>query len=329
MTTIQRRQKSNTFREKIDMNYFGRIIGGVILVFLLFLSLPGRSFGESLPQYLAGVMVKSYDEKRAKALEKFEEIIGKYIKERAHLILKLKALTYEDLSREIKNGRIDFIWGYGHIVSMELYEKYPIVPFIAPTLGEQKRPTFKRLLILSKGVKAKPESLRGKRLAFIGDEAWGFELLLLRLWFKEKLGVNDLSQFFTLRGLQSNEGFFIPGSRRGSVYSIIVGEADVAISHEFEYLTQEKLTPNAIKEKVEVASFFNSSEEFYEAPAFARKGLPPKDMEALIQTLLRMSEDPEGRQILISSKISGFVKVSDQDYRKIKDLIEQKKKYGL
>lgn len=284
---------------------------------------------ESLPQYLAGVMVKSYDEKRAKALEKFEEIIGKYIAERAHLRLKLKAMTYEDLLREIKNGKVDFIWGYGHIVSMELYEKFPIIPFVAPTLGEQRRSTFKRLLIASKESMVTPETLKGKKLAFIGDEAWGFELLLLKVWLKENWGLKDINHFFTLKGLKSDEGFFIPGSRRGSVYSLIVGEAEVAISHEFEYLTQERLTPNAIKERVQIVPFFNPSEEFYEAPAFVRRGFPPKDLDNLTEALLKMSDDPEGKQILISSKISGFVKVRDHHYQRIKEILEKKRRYGI
>lgn len=306
----------------------GSILGFLILSLGSFL-LVKIAFSESLPQYLAGVMVKSYDEKRAKALEKFEEIIGKYIAERAHLRLRLKALTYEDLSRELKNGRVDFIWGYGHVVSMELYEKFPIIPFIAPTLGEQRRPTFKRILVTSKEPIVTPETLKGKKLAFIGDEAWGFELLLLKIWLKEKWGVKNLNHLFTLRGVKSDEGFFIPGSRRGSIYSLIVGEAEVAISHEFEYITQERLTPNAIKEKVQLAPFFNSSEEFYEAPAFVRKGLPQKDLGSLIDVLLKMPEDPEGKQILISSKISGFVKVRDQDYQRIKEILEKKRKYGI
>jgi len=311
------------------MNTLKRTLLGVFIILLVFAFHTNGVFGEALPQYLAGVMVKSYDEKRAKALEKFEEIIGKYIKEKGHLILKLKALTYEDLSREIRNGNLDFIWGYGHIVSMELYEKFPIIPFIAPTLGEQRRPTFKRLLVTSKGSMGTLDTLKGKKLAFIGDEPWGFELLLLKIWLREKWGLKDLNHFFNLRGLKSDEGFFVPGSRRGSIYSIIVGEADVAISHEFEYITQEKLTPNAIKEKVQIAPFFNSSEEFYEAPAFVRKGLPQKDLERLIQALLQMPEDPEGKQILISSKISGFVKVRDQDYQRIKEILEKKRKYGI
>lgn len=331
MNTILPWLRSSIWQGKIDMKgmvsirtisyFFGLLLGFSLLV---------NSFAsETLPQYLAGVMVKSYDEKRAKALEKFEEIIGKYIAERAHLRLRLKAMTYEDLLREIKNEKVDFIWGYGHIVSMELYEKFPIMPFIAPTLGEQRRATFKRLLVTSKELMTTPETLKGKKLVFIGDEAWGFELLLLKLWLKERYGLKDLNHFFTLRGLKSDEGFFVPGSRRGSIYSIIIGEADVAISHEFEYITQERLTPNAIKEKVRVAPFFNSSEEFYEAPAFVRKGVPQKDLENLIQTLLRMPEDPEGKQILISSKISGFVRVKDQDYLRIKEILEKKRRYGI
>ncbi len=58
-----------------------------------------------MPTYTAGVMTKSYDERRAKALEKFEEIIGKYIEDRAGIKIRLKALTYPDLAKAIEKGR--------------------------------------------------------------------------------------------------------------------------------------------------------------------------------------------------------------------------------
>lgn len=329
MDTIRPLLRSITFREEIELMSYRFMLIAIFLSLLMGSYPLNEASPESLPQYVAGVMVKSYDEKRAKTLEKFEEIIGKYMEEKAHIKLRLKAMTYEDLLRESANGTVDFIWGYGHIVSMELLEKLPIVPFIAPTLGVQRRPTFGRLLLTSSREITTPEALRGKRLTFIGDEAWSLEIFLLKLWLREKLGLKDLNQFITLKELKSDEGFFIPGSRRGSIYSILIGEADAAIAHEFEYIIQEKLTPNAIKEKAHVAPFFNTSEQYFEAPAFARKGLPPKDVEALIQALLKMSEDPEGQQILISSKISGFVRVKEQDYKSIKEIIERKRKHGI
>jgi hypothetical protein len=43
--------------------------------------------------YTVAVMTKSYDERRTKALEKFEEILVKYVEERSKLKIRLKALT--------------------------------------------------------------------------------------------------------------------------------------------------------------------------------------------------------------------------------------------
>ena len=68
---------------------------------------------QTLPSYTAGVMAKSYDEKRARVLEKYEEIIGKYMEEKAGIKIYLKALTYPDLMKAVEKGTIDFIWGYG------------------------------------------------------------------------------------------------------------------------------------------------------------------------------------------------------------------------
>ncbi len=73
-------------------------------------------------------------------------------------------------------------------------------------------------------------------------------------------------------------------------------------------MTQEKLTPNAIRDRAEVLPLTNPSEGFMEAPLFARKGLNKKDVDKLIKVMIEMPNDPEGRQILLSSKISGFVK---------------------
>jgi hypothetical protein len=42
-----------------------------------------------------------------------------------------------------------------------------------------------------------------------------------------------------------------------------------------------------------------------------------------------MPKDPEGKQILLSSKISGFVKVADQDYQSVKALIVKKEELGI
>ena len=104
-------------------------------------------------------------------------------------------------------------------------------------------------------------------------------------------------------------------SKRGAIYSLIIKEADLAVAHEFEYITQEKLTPNAIRERTEILPFFNPPEGFMEAPVFVRRGLNQKDIDKLVKALMEMPNDPEGKQILISSKISGFVKVMDQDYQ--------------
>ena len=91
---------------------------------------PALSLAQTLPTYTAGVMTKSYDERRAKALEKFEEIIGKYIEERAGIKIRLKAFTYPDLAKAIEKGNVDFIWGYGLVVSMELRPE--VSPFTYP-----------------------------------------------------------------------------------------------------------------------------------------------------------------------------------------------------
>ncbi len=290
---------------------------------------PRFAFSQPLPTFTAAVMAKSYDERREKALEKFEEIIGKYIEERAGIKIRLKPLTYPDLIKAVEKGSVDFIWGYGLVVSMELGQKLPIIPVLAPTLGEEKRTSYKRMLISVKEGIQRFEDLKGKRLTHVGDEPWSFELLLLKAWLAEKMGIKDIHQFFSLRGRQPDEGFFVPGSKRGAIYSLFIKEADLAVAHEFEYITQEKLTPSAIREKTEILPFFNPSEGFMEAPVFIRRGLPKKDVDKLIKLLIEMPNDPEGKQILISTKISGFVRVTDQDYQSVRALIAKKEGLGI
>jgi hypothetical protein len=63
--------------------------------------------------YTVAVMTKSYDERRTKALEKFEEILVKYVEERSKLKIRLKALTYPDLVKTVEKGGADVVWGYG------------------------------------------------------------------------------------------------------------------------------------------------------------------------------------------------------------------------
>jgi len=305
----------------------------LICLFIAFtISLGGwyrAALAQTIPTYTAGVMAKSYDEKRAKALEKFEEIIGKYVEERGGIKLRLQALTFPDLVKAIEKESIDFIWGYGLVVSMGLGQKFPIVPIIAPTLGEERRASYKRLVISTKdGIKGL-EDLKGKRLTHVGDESWSFELLLFKVWLAEKMGIKDIHQYVTLRGKQPDEGFFVPGSKRGAIYSLIVKEADLAVAHEFEYITQEKLTPHAIRERTEILPFFNPSEGFMEAPVFARKGVNKKDVDKLVKVMMEMPNDPEGKQILISTRISGFIKVSDQDYQSVRALIVRKEGLGI
>jgi ABC-type phosphate/phosphonate transport system substrate-binding protein len=307
-----------------------------VLAFLLLsisMILLGRWQNSSLAQpintYHVGVMTKSYDEKRAKALEKFEEIIGKYIEERAGMKIRLKALTYPDLIKAIEKESVDIIWGYGLVVSMELSQKFPIVPIVAPTLGEERRTLFKRFVISTKDSVHRMADLKGKRLTYVGDEQWSFELLVFKVWAAEKFGLKDITQYFSLKGREPDEGFFIPASKRGGIYSLIIKEADVAVAHEFEYITQEKLTPYAVRERIEILPFFNPLEGFMEAPVFVRRGLDKKDIEKLMKVVMEMSNDPEGKQILLSSKISSFVKVTDQDYQPVKALITKKEGLGI
>jgi ABC-type phosphate/phosphonate transport system substrate-binding protein len=289
--------------------------------------LPSRS--ESIPIYTLGIMAKSYDEKRAMALEKFEEILAKYVEERAGMKIRLKAFTYPDLAKAIETGSVDFVWGYGLVVSMELSQKFPIVPILAPTLGEEKKSLFKRWIVASKNSIRDLADLKGKRLTHVGDEPWSFELLLLKIWMAEKLGIKDIHSFFKLKGTQPDEGFFIPAAKRGAIYSLIIKEADLAVAHEFEYVTQERLTPYAIREKTEIIPFFNPSEGFMEPPGFVRRGIHQRDVDKLVKVLMEMANNPEGKQILLSSKISGFVKVVHQDYQTVRALIAKRDELGI
>lgn len=309
----------------------GRLFCSFLFLSGLFIPLGHQtiSFAQSLNTYTVGVMAKSYDEKRTKALEKFEEIIGKYMEERAEIKIRLKALTYPDLVKAIEKGEVDFIWGYGLVVSMELSQKFPIIPIVAPALGEERRSLFKRWIVMSKDTVQSTADFKGKRLTHVGDEQWSFELLLFKIWAAEKLGVKDIHQYFDLRGKQPDEGFFIPASKRGAIYSLIIKEADLAVAHEFEYITQEKLTPNAIRERTVILPFLNPSEGFMEAPVYIRKGLNKKDIDRLVKALMDMPNNPEGKQILLSSRISGFVKVADQDYQPVRALITKRDGLGI
>jgi ABC-type phosphate/phosphonate transport system substrate-binding protein len=284
---------------------------------------------ETPPTYIAGVMAKSYDEKRAMALEKFAEILGRYFEERADIKIRLKAMTFPDLAKAIEKGSVDFIWGYGLVVSAELSQKFPIIPILAPTLGEERRTPYRRLAIAAKDSIASMADLKGKRLTHVGDEQWCFELLLFKVWAAEKLGVKDIRQLFELKAKEPDEGYFIPASKRGAIYSLMIKEADLAVAHEFEYITQEKLTPHAIRERTEILPFFNSQTGFMEAPVFVRRGVNKADIDKLVKVLTEMPGDPEGKQILLSSKISGFVKVTDQDYRSVRALMAKKEGLGI
>lgn len=305
-----------------------------LIIPCFFLVCAGReiSIAQSIPTYIAGVMTRSYDEKRAKALEKFEEIIGKYIEERGRIRVRLKALTYPDLAQAIKKGEVDFVWGYGLVVSMELSQKFPVVPIVCPTLGEDRRSLFKRMAVSTKDFAQTMNDLRevrGGRLIYIGDEQWSFDLLTFKVWAAERFGIKDVARLFSLKGREPAEGFFIPGVKRGAIYPLFIKEADLAIVHEFEYLTQEKLTPNAIRERTEIVTAFNSAEGFIEAPVFVRKGVNRRDVDQLARVLMEMPNDPEGKQILLSSKISGFMKVADQDYQSVRDLIARRDGLGV
>lgn len=291
------------------------------------------SFGQTPALYTAGVMTKSYDERRAKALEKFEEIIGKYLEDKAAVKVRLKSYTYPDLAKALEKGSVDFVWGYGLVVSMELSQRFSLFPVLAPAMGEGKRSLFRRMALATKDLASGLNDFngfKGKRLTFVGDEQWSFELLVFKVWAAERFGVKDITKFLTLKGRDPDEGFFIPASKRGAIYSLFIKEADIAVVHEFEYLTQEKLTPNAIRDRAEVLPLLaNPSSGFMEAPLYARKGLTRKDIEPVVKALSEMPADPEGRQILLSSKMSGFARVSDQDYQSVRALMSKKESLGI
>lgn len=304
-------------------------VGAFLLLWMAGLSF---SFAQPVSTYTAGVMTKSYDERRTKALEKFEEIIGKYIEERTGIKIRLKPFTYPDLIRALEKGNVDFIWGYGLIVSMELSQKFSLLPMVSPTLGEDKRSLYRRLTVTSKEAAQGIGDLKGfkeKRLTYVGDEQWSFEILVFKIWAAEIFGIKDIAQTFILKGRDPDEGFFIPASKRGAIYSLLIKEADMAVAHEFEYITQEKLTPNAIREKAEILPMTNLPEGFMEAPLYVRRGVSRKDVDRLIKALMEMPNDPEGKQILLSSKISGFTRVADQDYQPVRALITKKEGLGI
>jgi ABC-type phosphate/phosphonate transport system substrate-binding protein len=316
---------------KIRSVFPSPLLFGIVL--LVWMGGVFRSFAQTLPVYTAGVMTKSYDERRAKALEKFEEIIGKYIEDRAGTKIQLKSYTYPDLAKALEKGSIDFLWGYGLVVSMELCQRFPLLPVLAPTLGEDKRSLFRRLAVVTKDLAPSLsdfKGFKGKRLTYVGDEQWSFELLVFKVWAAERFGVKDITQFLSLKGRDPDEGFFIPASKRGAIYSLFIKEADIAVVHEFEYLTQERLTPNAIRDRAEALPLLaNPSAGFMEAPLFVRKGVHKKGVDQIVKILIDMPSDPEGRQILLSSKMSGFARVADQDYQPVRALLSKKESLGI
>jgi hypothetical protein len=127
-------------------------------------------------------------------------------------------------------------------------------------------------------------------------------LLLFKIWAAEKLGVKEIHEFFDMKGKQPDEGYFIPASKRGAIYSLFINEADLAVAHEFEYITQEKLTPNAIR-KTDPA--IAQPPKAIWSPGLRSKGTQHSVVDRLVKVMMEMPDDPKASRSS-SSKISGL-----------------------
>ncbi|GBE32575.1 phosphate-import protein PhnD precursor [bacterium BMS3Bbin05] len=289
-----------------------------VLLSLFMLICPDPCKSEDKSPGKEGILIGLIPEENIfKQMERYMPLAG-YISEKIGRKVKFTILSkYGDIIDRFNSRGMDGAF-LGGLTTVIAYEKLGVIPLVTVVDTEGNATVRGHIIVRRDGVINSPDDMKGKIVAFV-DRASITGYLFPVVYMKEH-GINNIRDFFS-------EVFFT-GSCDASVYAVLDGRADVGFVNETE-LRDMISSDVTIKKELKIIA---TSPDMPNVTLSLSKRISEKMRKKLLDTLLDISNNSKGREVLKRFGAGGFRRASVNDftpvYRLLKSLNVNVKEYN-
>jgi phosphonate transport system substrate-binding protein len=234
--------------------------------------------------------------------------LAEYLSNLLNRPVKLTILSkYGDVIDRFSERRMDGAF-FGALTGYIAIHKLGLRPLVVPVLkdGTYASPAY---IVIRKDIPYKSISdLQGSVAAFV-DRATARGYLFLVSYLRSK-GVKKPEKFF--------REIFFTGSHDAALYAVADGRADITSIKATVFKKIIQKDPLVMDELKIIAH----SEAIVDSVMCIRDDMDPKTVELLLNGLLRMHENPEGRELLKKMGLKRFVRASMDHFKEVERLLK-------
>jgi phosphonate transport system substrate-binding protein len=297
-------------RENIGSNgkfgvYWGKLMIGMVLKFLLLLGFTGNAFAEShkheLQPFQLALSAVMLGEQQDSVLR-----WKNYLEKRLDRTLTfVQRRSYQELSDAMLEDKIDAGWVCGRLyVQNKTYQRLLAVPVW------KGKPVYQSYLIVPKEDSTTQSilDLRGKMFAYSDPLSNSGQLVPRANILRQG---SDPKTYF--------RKVLITYSHRKNIEAVAAGLVNGSNVDGYIYDQLAKIKPDLISK----TRIVQKSDYFGFPPIVARWNLPDKDFNKLQSVLVGMNKDEEGRKLLSEMGLDGFIAGNDHLYDGIAALTKE------
>jgi phosphonate transport system substrate-binding protein len=248
-------------------------------------------------------------------------LLAEYLSRVLGMSVKTKLLdSYEDIYKEMSTGQVDaaFFGGLSYVV---MDSRTDIDPVARP-VHEDGGSTYRGVIFARRddGINGDVSTWKGKRIALVSKSTTsGY---LFPRWYLHEKGVKEFVGYFSRVSYA--------GSHDGTIREVIDGKADIGCSTD-RILDRFLIKNPAVKKDLVILA---TSGPFPSGTLGIRKGsLDARHRDLIKESLLRMDDTDQGKEVLSALRASRFIETRKSDYDPIvgmmKDLGLDAEFFGL
>ncbi len=290
------------------VRFFIRALPRMILVFLasVLVCIPSTSFSEPAQKKLLIGLIPEMNIFRQK--ERFR-LLGDYLSRKTGIPVEFTILSrYGNILESFNAENMDGAF-FGSFTGALAIRKLGVVPIARP-VNLDKTATYQGYIFVRKdsGITT-ARAMRGKRMAFV-DKATTAGYLFPLAWLHEN-GIRDTAGFFSER--------IFAGSHDAAMQAVLDGKADVGAAKHSVYDRIRKENPRIDRELTILAR----SPWVPSNGLCVRKNLDPGLKQRLLDALLSLEMETEGKAVLEKIGALRFIETAVKDYDPVFDLAKK------
>lgn len=235
--------------------------------------------------------------------------LAEYLSGKLGIRIKLTILSkYGDVIDRFNSRRMDGAF-FGDLTAVIAYERLGVVPVAMVINADGSDYIRGHIIVRNDGVINSVKDMRGSVIAFV-DRASVSGYLFPAAFFK-KGGVHDVEKYFS--------EVFYTGSHDASVYAVLDGRADIGCVKDtvLRHMIRSDFT---IEKELKILA---TSSGMPNITLSLRKDIPAELRNKLRETLLRITDDDKGREVLSMFGATGFKEAHIKNFVPVYKLLEE------